>query len=904
MCFSASAAPEPLSAHPQHVVFFIHGLMADHLTFEGFEKSIQEDFGNKVITSNLTYPTGPADCNFEGNDWIHPLHFAKIINSKIIDFYFNNDLDLNTPYSLIVHSQGGLTAMVYLNTCMQLEDGTQRPWCPYMDGVHQYAKLSRYKNSTQFKSEQFQEILANYIENHGENGKISNAEEKELFYDNYPKCKQFRDHAIRLTSDAPAKRDYLQGHPSVPNVENLISLGSPFWGSATANRGNSMKALLDSNLVDNMAPLAQLNRLAIGSRGTSWQRMLLLNRNATPEKNWNSETRWTSPYPESLKVYNLAGDLWEGTGLFSTTMIGSTVLFKLSRFESDIIVGAPSARLDTIYNIENYDSEGHPFKGVTDITENYFATRLPHIPLLGLYGMAQVTLEERMEHPSYLIAKRVLENSLNSSEKPILTDDEMDLHLAKSVENFNSEIKLISPHGYHRKFSIPRQRIEITPDNPDVFDDLQVTNTLYAVGHGPNNDAMKIKHHYFQTYFHIGKFSDEHSFIPFKQHAYENSMPLEAQEDYNLNYEIKVHGFERKKLSNYVAPSYSSYTEGYLTPFHPIQNNQRNGLSDQLNRTVGVYRNIDKDTAHIIKLNEDMSLQMSEKSIDQMTDFEFSQLQLSPGDMGRCYVGTMGISTPDRFRHQVIINEALTFEGGDIARDENGDPIKKTVAKMKMIVPDYWAINSSTGQPRKQYEDLTGNQLWEKYAPNKNYVYKNFMDLTPDKDDFDIIGFGSAVEVLGRYSIGKIEEKSQTGRRCSNQEYLYALEGKPWADTTHCLDPDNNPSIDRYLITSPEIRQADGVEVPNILPFIEYSREQIEANSTLSFLEEKDGRILGTRWVNVVDIDIFENGYPTLAPGGYTGYHRGNHCIINRPHSLSDYYSTRTVYKNYFYRFE
>ena len=147
-----------------HVVFFVHGLTGKDATFHELHKALVKTYeGRKNLkVYSIDYPTAPKQYDFLGLNKknsdhkkymgkiedrvanLHPLHFAKIMNTKIIDYLYRteikniqecndkhasnpdelklcleNRVTMDTEYSLVVHSQGGLASMSYLNTCLK-----------------------------------------------------------------------------------------------------------------------------------------------------------------------------------------------------------------------------------------------------------------------------------------------------------------------------------------------------------------------------------------------------------------------------------------------------------------------------------------------------------------------------------------------------------------------------------------------------------------------------------------------------------------------------------------------------------------------------------------------------------------------------------------------------------------
>src|SRR5207237_513687 len=109
-----------------------------------------------------------------------PYKFAKIINTKIISYFVEEGLPADTEYSIIVHSQGGLVAMSYLNSCFKQEKSR----CDYIEGINEYT-------------------------NDGLQNQIS---------------------AEKLSNQIDVKEHF----PTPQNIKMFITLGTPFWGSPVA----------------------------------------------------------------------------------------------------------------------------------------------------------------------------------------------------------------------------------------------------------------------------------------------------------------------------------------------------------------------------------------------------------------------------------------------------------------------------------------------------------------------------------------------------------------------------------------------------------------------------------------------------------------------------------------------
>ena len=333
-----------------------------------------------------------------------------------------------------------------------------------------------------------------------------------------------------------------------------------------------------------------------------------------------------------------------------------------------------------------------------------------------------------------------------------------------------------------------------------MFAELRLSNSAYALGHGANNNAQKARHHYSQSYFHIGRFNDENSFYP--QKAGEAERLVKAK-GHLLNYEVDVLGFEIKKIDNRVLPSYNSYSEAYLAPYHPIENNQLiSSLNDQQKSVIAALAFFEdgKKQVKIFYLDKKLILRQEIEIFDQAIKRSRIVHLLKDSEnknQGRCLVGLAGLTTPKNFRHQL----ATLIQG-------------KLVAKMRNI---------------RTKEDIE-SAMWNEHALNKNWSFLEFLGHRTENRGLDIAP-GSSLEILGRYSIGKLNKKHGFGRGCTAAERL----------SNKKENACNSSSVDRYLVTSPQIRDSDGL------------KGNSRWGGTFDQLGlDKNGVMRGLRWINVV----------------------------------------------------
>ncbi|MCB0414393.1 MAG: hypothetical protein KDD50_08675, partial [Bdellovibrionales bacterium] len=806
-----------------HVVFFVHGLTGKDATFHELHKSLIHQYGDykNLHIYSIDYPTSPEQYKFLGLDKkrakesknkkeleyiesiedrvanLHPFHFAKIMNTKIIDYLYeaeaqdirecktayaensleyeqcyNNRVTLNTEYSLIVHSQGGLAAMAYLNTCINPDHFEK---CRYNDGIKIYHHLFITKNMDDVRENLFQEVSDS--------------------------LDALKEHTRRPPQDLTQLG--LKGALYAPNLTNMISLGSPFWGSPTANKGIQFEPLLSAVHETIALPKRQVIQLAIGSRGLSWQRNNMLNRKLISENGV-----WTNHYPPKFRAFNVSGVIQRGNAFDKAYGLGDFVIdwFIDSEYhENDIIVPAPEARLDFIYYLENIDSpEASPLRGRTYAVDSYHPFNYSHVPLPLVDSVSGMTVflmdnNQYQQSNAFKVIKLALDSTFNPEYNSTQAREEIKKSYVGKLSNFTSEIKLVTPHGYHRPISIVEDEIQIQPKNPEEFEAVKLKNTTYVKTNSQNNYAEKIKYYYWQTYYHIGRFSPTWSFYPKTQNLDDQFAKLRG--GHRLNYNIEPLGFEKKSFYNLVMPSYTSYAEVFLKPYLPLAPSQK-VINGELILGHWAYGGNKKE--FYLDSNKSLHVRNSTSSMGQY-----------------CHIGIMGQLTPDRFKH----TEKAGMSRADFIKNRRSSIIlygrRSDVANE--VITSEW----------NNREYPVGAYLWNKYARNQNKFFASVTEPTFDEQNPDLSPYrapvGTVVEVIGRYRQGLIDDFSEIARECSPEEKLRGLSA--------C----QTQSIDRYLITSPEIRKADRLKSPHSVG-----------------ITNSNGRVLGVRWVNVVDVDMLK----------------------------------------------
>lgn len=739
------------------IIFLIHGLLGDPTTFVDLEELLRKEYTSKqnIRVKTLYYPSIPGEGDTASINNFDPYDFARIINTQIINYMIEEGLkdkaagarypiELDTPISFVVHSQGGAVVMRYLNSCdTKITENRKR--CLYDDGVELMEKAGWFDDR---RPKWLDVVMPNL--------------KKELL-----------SHSLLKQVLPPA------------NIRTFVSLASPFWGSAAANTliwANSNPTLINlsewakkapkkilgdgPDLISSLnLPAGQIKQLGMGSATVAWSRSLMLDRyascpekissNMTPreilernlncEKNeWSESLPWTARYPRSLRVYNVAGVISEEKEELSLKGKLTNGLLSPIKFESDVVVGAPEARLDFLYYVENRFG-GKPLSGRTHLAQAYYPTPSAHLPHLNAYGItspaiATITKQDYQNHLGWALLKRVFDYEFGFAANAELSQAEKEKYLVKHLRNFTVDIKLITPTTYHRPFGVKERLVKIVPQNKDAFDEIRFGNGLglngfhYLRTSGQNHDGVKAKDNYYQTYYHVGRFNKEYAYLP-REENLDQSIRRQGG-THKLNYTIDVLGFETKTLSLDVFPSLNSYAEIYLTPYTPIVPSE---IKDKLGNTI--LTRIDGDEKN------DILLVMDQSNKIQRYRYPKNEFKKFPA----CKVALLGQPSP------------LGHKG---VNDFNG----------------YKSYALNMGRVQKSFESS-----WEGVDPMlEGYAKEKKQELS----------FGAPLEILARYTSGK---------------------------------------FDKYLVTSPIIREYDG---------------------TQNF---KDiGKLGGFRWVNVTDVDVLK----------------------------------------------
>ncbi|GEM_PF-6019565 len=934
-----------------HAIFLIHGLMANADSFGDAAQLLHETYAQNckknVRVHTIEYFTNPSReggiLNFHRVQTLHPYDFAKVAYADMKAFLTKqaaidringvpseNQFSLDTPYSIMVHSQGGITAMSILQSCIQseLEDNDEEQRCDYNAVLNEYQTLEDEDGNPHEKWNEDNLLTTEFVDNNGET------------------------RTVRVTPEE------MYSQPAA-NIKNLITFGTPFWGSPTANKGVSLENFIDGfistifKVLKKTYPKEQISRLAIGGRGTSFQRIFMLNRPRYSD--FGSNPEWEGLFDGQLNTYNVSGLLPTYDPAYREAHLDG-VLQNISAaivnmfanpiyYENDIIVGNPEARVDFNYFIQNIDKGQPSWRGQTKMAgqEQFYPFHLSHIPMFDdkVMGIANILRKDIEIHPSWLLIQKVLNKEFGLSSKSGIeslitagsdseivqfSQTEKNENFVERLKNFTSEIKLVTPRGYHRKINIRESHVSAANKAPkDVYDEIVLASSLYVKTLGIHPDGLKIKHHYGQSIYHVGSFKDAFAFSPKTENLGEITNTLYDKESnqtfqvngYPLEYTIDLPGFHKTSFTQAVLPSFNSYAEIFLDTYLPFDHTwaQTGPIASIV---AGVETGTRNEVVREFYLDGKGILKTRVKRLKEME---------STDRVGQCHVGMTGNATPTVFRYQtrkedgsrkmtinkIRFNDESFFKWAETWKQLAQNKIE-LYSQVNSNRPEEIRVGHFT-QRRKEVETVELTMPIEELEQKSSEVevVKSGFVLATDKTtniqgrEMVKLQFNyppsvrprKAIEILGRVTQvpminGKplLDIRAKTGRACSLvEEDLFG----------NACDVE---FVDRYLITSYEIRREDGLK----------TFESIGSKT----ITDKDGNELpaGVRWINVVDVDVFRPdqkvpvGVLTRQPGPYVNNHfndtrgkgfvKGDECLKDRYDSLSSATgaSTRIHYRH------
>ncbi|MBL6990170.1 MAG: hypothetical protein ISR65_10350 [Bacteriovoracaceae bacterium] len=540
-----------VSGEKNHVIFFIHGLQGDKTTFCDFPSTLHydpdqneqnDDFaeaafaaGTRVYAHAVQYHT-KSEIIHKGEKLkndLGTLAFAKHVKRQITKYFRVNNLPNDTEYSFIVHSQGGLVAMRYSLKCV-----------------------------TEKKCDGDKEFL---------------------------EC--------RRLPEGEEKLECIKKRKTPVNLKNIISFGTPYWGSRASNlfSEGTLSRKFRTTVLGATGSDKQIDHLAVASLPMTNVRRELLH------KTRPGDNSWVNPLEQNINFYNIGGHILQNEDLDMSAFHGLLLNFLVPDFvESDIIVDIPSTRVDFHYYKEFSQDSSKSVSGTTNLTKKFYPISYWHVPLESApsfidrpkdyRGMACVRNEPGTKytpdnHAGYQLIKNIFYPQFDVAEKvehiPALgeydTSDDKSLYskMVGELKLFQVQLEIKFPYGIQR---LPDQdQIKILMEEVDEFGNpsglpmikhLKIDNELISKFHGFNSrkDVTKLDQENnlgSLAYYHYGQFASEYAFL-----AMEHKTPKSTF----IRYTVLIPGYKNKVFTLKVSPTYSSYAQLEMnTKYMPLK---------------------------------------------------------------------------------------------------------------------------------------------------------------------------------------------------------------------------------------------------------------------------------------------------------------------------------------------
>ncbi|MGB0453276.1 MAG: hypothetical protein ACPGJV_06135 [Bacteriovoracaceae bacterium] len=519
----------------RHHVFFLHGLHSNGDTFGDLPELVKEKYPKvhtpkKLTNGNiLEFPTKVIDPKNKDkvlNEYSIDKSSA-IIYSRIVNYFVEEGLSPDEPFSIIAHSLGGIVSTNMILKCFT--GNTER--CSYEKGLN-YLRDLNHKSIQTLKMEE-------------------NLEKKKSF------------------------RSYF-------NIQHLITLGSPFWGAPTPNKVANWDAALGFvNKFGGSLAIEQMKALKTGSNSLVINRRQILG---------SSTEEWTNPFPFQLKIYNIAGviapeyvhkDNSDRSLKEILTDKVSQQYFKLisasdsegkHQVETDAAVEAMDARLDFIYHVETEDYQTGEIltkTGRTKVTQAYIPIVVSHMKLpsfaskTNIHSMANITRDKSNNNASYHYIDQVLDQYFRGGELEVIREEVI------PPKTFTTEIMAIVPEEFrHRKLDFTNEDYVSVKAGNSAIALAKQKDILTGRYSGQNTESDETKAKGYHTFYSYGKFKewqDEANLVLQHQNA-DNKALYEGKIDYEFNFP----GFEKKTTSLSVAQSFTSFAKLIFKPYQPL----------------------------------------------------------------------------------------------------------------------------------------------------------------------------------------------------------------------------------------------------------------------------------------------------------------------------------------------
>lgn len=422
---------------PKFILFMLHGLKGDVTTFGDF-KSILETRYTDMRVVPLSYPTG--------HEQVQLFDFRDILYAKVLNHFREFDLDPNTPYGFLVHSQGGYIATAFALQCITKNREASKSVCGYNAGKKKLKKFA-VSDLHVLQSEQMPKMNLEQIK---------------------------------------------AWHPA--NLKFLFTLGTPHHGSPmAATVVNSWYGAIATKIGG--ISFTELESMSFGSVTARVIRTML-----------EGEADERFQLPEDFEVYNLAGDIRSSIKVYSDKTLQKLSSFAAEALknyfvpdrESDMVVETPDARFDYISVSET--SKNKFTTKLISHSKAFMAVDLPHFNSPIQIGVSRInkncqkakTADEIFKergykdiyrknakancpatHPAYAIITKIFDKKLvqydiehNSAYrtqlKPgdlytkaesLIKSETSKTFPVKAFTKFSSLIVIDAPNGYTRSFT-------------------------------------------------------------------------------------------------------------------------------------------------------------------------------------------------------------------------------------------------------------------------------------------------------------------------------------------------------------------------------------------------------------------------------------------------------------------
>lgn len=535
---------EPLSVSPPtapvKVIFFIHGLNSNPGAFcdlpEMVKTSLENEFPNLANDVHVFAPVYDS----KGNDHGTAREFAiGPVAKQMRDYYAKNNININEPYAIVAHSQGGLVASFLSFLCIRGEtishtDEEEAAACRTSSMPKNLVKVVTL--GTPFWG-----------------SSIASASDR-----------------IKALAPGPLERVLKKILPADQIAS--MSYGSP-------QNSDLRWIYMGKNPYGDEQPEPQIVAHLNGP---------------FPAKTETFNVSGIFRYAKS------ADYSWAGSPIVAFEHLIEGGMFGR---ETDFAVDVSAARPDFNYWVEGNPRipNQKTVAGTTNVALGRFiTTNLPHIPMGGSESISCVKNRSgykgmsESNHPVFQLLKLVLAG------RELTTNDVERLSSGLPIiKNFMSQVTINLPRGYQRPILDQRFLTTDVLVSESTNGSYQKIDTLYIgdtptsrytrVDDGPssvlyfNNPDVQM----YQTFSHQGRFKESYGYQP-EQTPYQETLYRRAlhktpgSEDHpevwsqgatdpaHVNYTFKIPGWFIKKVDVRVNPTFSTYIEVYASPQFPL----------------------------------------------------------------------------------------------------------------------------------------------------------------------------------------------------------------------------------------------------------------------------------------------------------------------------------------------